>query len=145
MEQFFDTHGGAPVRSYLSLRPSDYVARHVWLAGSLMKRYEAAMWPEIGLGKLMWGADYPHLEGAAPVHREVVQHIFGGLPEEPVRHMLGSNAVDLWGFDGAMLQAVADRTGAITPADLSTELALADAPKTFSWSLAHPVPLVAGA
>ena len=45
---------------------------------------------EIGIDKLMWGADYPHLEGAAPVHREILRYIFGGLPEEDVRRILGA-------------------------------------------------------
>ena len=82
MESFFDTHGGAPVRSYLKMRPSEYFEQHVWLGGSLMKRYEAEMRHEIGIDKLMWGADYPHLEGAAPVHRETLRYVFGGMPED---------------------------------------------------------------
>ena len=89
MESFFDTHGGAPVRSYLNMRPRDYFEKHVWMGGSLMKRYEAEMRHEIGIDKLMWGADYPHLEGAAPVHRETLRYIFGGMPEEDLRRILG--------------------------------------------------------
>ena len=90
----------------------------------------------------MWGADYPHLEGAAPVHRETLRYIFGGMPEEDVRRMLGANAIGLWGFDADLLQAVADRVGP-TVADLATPLELADIEDTFSWSLARPVPLAA--
>ncbi len=81
MESFFDTHGGAPVRSYLPMRPSEYFDRHVFLGGSLMNRAEAEMREEIGVDRLMWGADYPHLEGAAPVHRLVLRQVFGGMPE----------------------------------------------------------------
>jgi hypothetical protein len=110
------------------------------MGGSLMKRYEAEMRDEIGLDRLMWGADYPHLEGAAPVHRQTLQYIFGGLPEDDVRQILGLNAIGLWGFDEPLLQAVADRVGP-TVSDLSTQLALASIPDTFSWSLARPVPL----
>ena len=99
MEQFFDVHGGAPIRSSLKMRPSEYFERHVFLGGSLMKRYEAEMREEIGVDRLMWGADYPHLEGAVPVHRLVLQHVFGGLPEEDLRRILGHNAIDVWGFD----------------------------------------------
>ena len=142
MEQFFDTHGSAPVRRYLRMRPAEYVERHVWLGGSLMRRSEAEMRHEIGVDRLMWGADYPHLEGAAPVHREVLRHVFGGLPEEDIRRILGLNAVDLWGFDLAQLEAVAEVSGP-TVDDLAEPLALADATKTFSWSLSHPVPLAA--
>lgn len=143
MESFFDTHGGAPVRSYLKMRPRDYFEKHVWMGGSLMKRYEAEMRHEIGIDKLMWGADYPHLEGAAPVHRETLRYIFGGMPEDDLRRILGANAVDLWGFDGDLLQSVADHVGP-TVADLAEPLALADIEDTFSWSLARPVPLLAG-
>jgi predicted TIM-barrel fold metal-dependent hydrolase len=143
MEQFFDTHGGAPVRSYLKLRPSEYFARHVFVGGSLMKRHEAEMREEVGVDRLMWGADYPHLEGAAPVHRQVLRHVFGGLPEADIRRILGLNAIGLWGFDADLLQAVADRVGP-TVEDLSTPISLDQIPPTFSWSLARPVPLTAG-
>jgi predicted TIM-barrel fold metal-dependent hydrolase len=142
MESFFDTHGGAPVRSYLKMRPAEYVEKHVWVAGSLMKRYEAEMRDEIGVGRLMWGADYPHLEGAVPVHREVVRHVFGGLPEPDVRAMLGENAMALWDFDETVLRDAATRCGP-TPAEVAEPLALSDFPETFSWSLARPVPLAA--
>ena len=97
----------------------------------------------IGVDRIMWGADYPHLEGAAPVHRETLRYIFGGMPEEDIRRILGANACDLWGLDGDMLQSVADRVGP-TVADLATPLALAEIEDTFSWSLARPVPLLAG-
>ena len=140
MEQFLDTHGYAPVRSSLSMRPAEYFERHVHLGGSLMQRSEAEMRHEIGIDRLMWGADYPHLEGAVPVHRETMRHVFGGLPEEDIRRILGLNAVELWGFDGDQLRAVADRVGP-TVDDLSTPLSLDEIAPTFSWSLARPVPL----
>src|ERR1022692_3672067 len=35
MESFFDTHGGAPVRSYLDIPPPASSARHVYMGGSL--------------------------------------------------------------------------------------------------------------
>jgi predicted TIM-barrel fold metal-dependent hydrolase len=141
MEAFFDTHGGAPVRSYLRMRPSEYVDRHVSLGGSLMQRAEAEMREEIGVDRLMWGADYPHLEGAAPIHRLVLRHVFGGMPEEDLRRILGLNAVRVFGFDAAQLQEVADRVGP-TVEDLSTAVSMGEIPETFSWSLARPVPLV---
>jgi predicted TIM-barrel fold metal-dependent hydrolase len=144
MEQFFDTHGSAPVRASLRGRPHEYFDRHVRLGGSLMRRFEAEMRDEIGVGRMMWGADYPHLEGAAPMHREVMQHVLGGLPEADIRRILGGNAVELWGFDADRLQEVADRVGP-TVEDLAEPLALGDIPPTFSWSLSHPVPVVAGA
>jgi predicted TIM-barrel fold metal-dependent hydrolase len=140
MEAFFDTHGGAPVRRYLKMRPSEYFQRHVYVGGSLMQRAEAEMRHEVGLERLMWGADYPHLEGAAPVHRLVLRHVFGGLPEPDLRRILGQNAIGLWGFDSGLLQEVADRVGPTVP-DLSEPISLDDIPETFSWSLARTVPI----
>jgi predicted TIM-barrel fold metal-dependent hydrolase len=140
MESFFDTHGGAPVRSYLKHRPAEYIEKHVYLAGSLMKRYEAEMRAEVGVSRLMWGADYPHLEGAVPVHREVLRYVFGGLPEPDLRAILGENAMAVWDFDAAALREAADRTGP-TVADLASPVAMSEIPETFSWSLARPVPL----
>lgn len=140
MEQFFDTHGAAPVRASLKMRPADYCDRHVYLGGSLMQRRDAAMRHEIGVDRLMWGADFPHLEGAAPLHRQVLAHVFGGLPEEDLRKILGMNAVGLWGFDEGLLQDVADRVGP-APDDLADPLPLEGIPESFSWSLARPVPL----
>lgn len=140
MESFFDTHGGAPVRRYLELRPGEYFQRNIYIGGSLMKRAEAEMREEVGVDRLMWGADYPHLEGAAPVHRLVLRHVFGGLPEPDLRRVLGQNAVDFWGFDAGVLQDVADRVGP-TVDDLAETVSLDDIPETFSWSLARPVPL----
>jgi predicted TIM-barrel fold metal-dependent hydrolase len=142
MEQFFDTHGAAPVRSSLALRPAEYFDRHVFLAGSLMQRSDAESRDEIGVDRLMWGADYPHLEGAAPVHREVLQNVFGGLPEPDVRRILGLNAVRVWGFDQSLLQSAADRVGP-TVEDLRTHVPSPSMPDTFSWSVAKPVPLAA--
>ena len=105
-----------------------------------MQRADAEMRQEIGVDRLMWGADYPHLEGAAPVHRLVLRQVFGGLPEPDLRRILGGNACRLFGFDGAQLQEVADRVGP-TVADLSRPIDRDDIPETFSWSLARPVPL----
>ena len=140
MEQFFDTHGGAPVRTSLTMRPREYFDRHVFLGGSLMQRDEAEMRDEIGVDRLMWGADYPHLEGAAPVHRETLRHVFGGMPEADLRRILGLNAIDLWGFD----EPTAPRGRRPRRARRSTtwrrRLELDEIPPTFSWSLARPVP-----
>jgi len=46
----------------------------------------------------------------------------------------------VFGFDEALLQEVADRVGP-TVEDLETTVTLDQIPKTFSWSLARPVPL----
>ncbi|MBV8463548.1 MAG: amidohydrolase family protein, partial [Acidimicrobiales bacterium] len=140
LEAFFDTHGSAPVRSYLEMRPAEYIDRHVFIGGSLMQRAEVERREEIGVDRLMWGTDYPHLEGAAPIHRLLLRHVFAGVPEEDVRRILGLNAARLYGFDVAALQTVADRVGP-TVEEVAAPVREDEIPDTFSWSLARPVPL----
>ena len=53
---------------------------------------------------------------------------------------MARTAVGVFGFDEALLQEVADRVGP-TVEDLATTVTLDEIPKTFSWSLARPVPL----
>ena len=141
MESFFDTHGGAPVRSYLEMRPRDYFEQHVWMGGSLMKRYEAEMRHEIGIDKLMWGADYPHLEGAAPVHRETLRYIFGGHARgRPAPHPRRATPSTCGASTATCCRRWPTGSGP-TVDDLAAPLALDDIEDTFSWSLARPVPL----
>jgi hypothetical protein len=71
-----------------------------------------------------------------------LRHVFGGLPEPDLRAMLGENAMALWDFDRAALEAAATRVGP-TVAEVAAPIGLADFPETFSWSLARPVPLTA--
>ena len=50
----------------LSLRPSEYFARQCYIGASFMSPNEGKDRYKIGLDKLMWGTDYPHLEGTWP-------------------------------------------------------------------------------
>jgi predicted TIM-barrel fold metal-dependent hydrolase len=140
MEFFFDTYGAAPIRASLRRRPVEYFHDHVFLGGSLMQPSDAEMRHRIGINQLMWGSDYPHLEGSAPVNRQAMRYVLGGLPEEEIRQILGANAIDVWGFDERLLQDVADRVGP-TVEDLATPISLDDIPPTFGWNFSRPVPL----
>ncbi len=88
----------------------------------------------------MWGSDYPHLEGAAPIHRLVLRHVFGGLPEDRGPADARAQRPRRLRLRPELLQTVADRVGP-TVDDLASTVDLDELPKTFSWSLARPVPL----
>ena len=81
----------------------------VYVAASFMGPDESAMRHEIGLDKLMWGADYPHLEGTWPRTRKSLARCFRGIPLDEVRTILTDNPARLYGFDVDALQPVADR------------------------------------
>jgi predicted TIM-barrel fold metal-dependent hydrolase len=91
----------------LKMAPSEYYNRNCYLANPFDFRtaYNA------GLPNLLWGADLPHSEGSTPFTREALRLVFEGIPEDEVRHMTSGNAIELFGFDPAVLQRVADRVG----------------------------------
>lgn len=140
LELVYNGHAGAPMRARLKMSPAEYLRKHVWLAGSLMQRHEAEIRYEIGIDRLMWGSDYPHLEGAPPIHRETMQYVLGGLPQDDIRRILGTNALDLWPFDESQLQAVADRVGP-TVDDLATQGSPEEIEKAFGWSVPRHAPV----
>jgi hypothetical protein len=70
----------------------------------------------MGVRKITVGMDYPHHEGTWAWGRGHVDYLratvgAAGVPEDEARLMLGENAVDLWGFDRATLEGVAQRVG----------------------------------
>jgi predicted TIM-barrel fold metal-dependent hydrolase len=92
-------------------KPSEYFERQVTIAASFMNSVEAGMRHEIGVGNLMWGADFPHVEGTWPRTRKSLARCFAGVPAEDVRAILKDNPARLYGFDVEALQPVADRVG----------------------------------
>ena len=112
--RYEETHYAAKLgdyRSHLSMKPSDYFRRNVFLGASCMPRREAEMRHQIGVGNIMWGSDYPHPEGSWPYTREQMIETFKGLPENEVADMLGGNAARIYGLDLEKLAPIAARVG----------------------------------
>lgn len=91
------------------LKPSEYFERQCHVAASSMGPHEAAIRHQIGLGQLMWGADYPHVEGTWPGTRKSLARCFKGVPAEEMQTILAANPAELYGFDLEALQPIADR------------------------------------
>jgi predicted TIM-barrel fold metal-dependent hydrolase len=138
LECHFDMFWHRPGKDKLQLRPTEYFQRHMFLAGSIMNRSEVDLRHEIGMGNLGWGSDMPHPEGASPFGRQVLQYQFNDVPEREVRKILGLNALEVWDFDRAQLQEVADRIGP-SPDDLAKPLETI--PVCFSSCFVPPVSL----
>lgn len=95
----------------LSLRPSEYFARQCYIGASFMPAHEGKDRHEIGLDRLMWGSDYPHLEGTWPNTMDSLRETFGTYPEEETRALLGTNAAEVYGFDLDQLAPIAEKVG----------------------------------
>jgi predicted TIM-barrel fold metal-dependent hydrolase len=98
-------------RKYLSLTPTEYFQRNVWLGATLISRPELDMRHLIGVKRLMWGSDYPHLESHWPHTREKLRDVMKGIAEDEVRAMVGGNAVDAYSLDVDELMPVVKRVG----------------------------------
>ncbi len=98
-------------RSHLSLKPSEYFRRNVFLGASCMPRREVEMRHRIGLESIMWGSDFPHPEGSWPKTHEQMRESFVGVPESELAAMLGLNAARCYGFDTEKLAPLVARIG----------------------------------
>ncbi|MEZ4217669.1 MAG: amidohydrolase family protein [Myxococcota bacterium] len=91
--------------------PSFYAKRNCWYGASSPSPMELADREVIGTDRILWGSDYPHYEGTYPHTRLAIRHAFNDKPVPEVRRMLGDNAAELYGFDLAKLQKLADEYG----------------------------------
>ena len=95
----------------LSLTPEEYFQRNCFIGASFLAPHEIGSRYNIGIDKLMWGSDYPHMEGTWPNTMEKLRETFHDVEETEVRKLLGENAIDVFGFDRALMRKAADRIG----------------------------------
>ncbi len=112
------THGGAAeamffgaVTKDLTLTPSEYFARNFWIGASFLRPSESPLRHEIGVDRIMWGADYPHSEGSYPYTTEALRAAFADCPPAETRQMLETTAAAVYGFDLDALRVIGDRIG----------------------------------
>jgi predicted TIM-barrel fold metal-dependent hydrolase len=101
----------AHVKDTVKHKPSEYWKRQCYVAASFMSRDEALLRHEIGLDRLLWGADYPHYEGTWPHTDRWLKETFGGLPTPEVKAILAENPARVFGFDLDELRFHADTVG----------------------------------
>lgn len=97
------------IRETLPLRPSEYWARQCHAAASFMGPDESARRYEIGVERMMWGSDYPHIEGTWPNTLKSLRRCFRDVPIDETHTILSSNPAAIYRFDVDALQPVADR------------------------------------
>ena len=100
--------------------PSEYLHRNVWIGASFLSRAEADDAVAHGyVDRLLWGADYPHMEGTFQVGetsftRLSLRFALAGHDEATVRAVLGGNAATVYGLDLDRLAPIAAAIGAPT-------------------------------
>ena len=66
---------------------------------------------EVGVDKLMWGSDYPHIEGTWPNTMASLQDTFSDYPEDEIRSILGAKAAEVYNFDVDKVNQMGERIG----------------------------------
>jgi predicted TIM-barrel fold metal-dependent hydrolase len=128
------THGGAAeavffgaVAKGMSMTPAEYFQRNFWVGASFLRPSESVLRYEVGVDRIMWGADYPHSEGSYPYTTEALRAAFADCPPEEVRSMLSTTAAEVYPFDLPVLDEIGARVGP-TVAEVQVPLLPADYP-----------------
>jgi predicted TIM-barrel fold metal-dependent hydrolase len=97
---------------HLALKPSEYFRRQCWLGSSIVHRTEIEARHVIGVDKMMWGWDYPHIESADWLTpRANLRRLMQGVPANELKAMLAGNALDAYSLDETKFSAIAARIG----------------------------------
>ena len=110
----------------LSLKPTEYFDRNVWIGASFPSPGEAEAIRELGLHKVMWGSDYPHHEGTYPYSVASLQRAFHSWTPDEMRLILSQNAAEIYHFD---LDALASLGAAHGPSVEEVATPLAEIPR----------------
>ena len=100
--------GGIAV-AQMSLRPSEYWQRQCHVGASFLRPTEVDVVRQIGIGNVMWGSDYPHVEGSHPHTDEHLRLTFGEMTEDEATTLLTTNAARLYKFDVEKLRPLAEK------------------------------------
>jgi predicted TIM-barrel fold metal-dependent hydrolase len=115
------------VAAGMSMTPSEYFHRNFWVGASFLRPSEAPLRHDVGVQRIMWGADYPHSEGSYPYTTEALRVAFAGCPRAEVQAMVETNAAAFYGFDLERLRSIGDRIGPLV-ADVDCPLPKTDWP-----------------
>jgi len=116
--------------------PSEYFRQNCLIGGSFMSNAEAKSAVQQGLtNNVMWGRDFPHLEGTWPFTRLSLRKTMEGIEPPAIQRILGGNALDVFGLDAAALTALSGKIGP-TLGEVMTPLVPDDLPEDAKWTMA---------
>jgi predicted TIM-barrel fold metal-dependent hydrolase len=112
LDYLYDTPIFADVQEELPRRPSEYWSTNFWVNASFLHAPgEIDVRHRVGVDRLMWGSDYPHVEGTWPDSADKLRVGLEGVAEPEATSILSRTAAELYGFDLDVLAPVADRVG----------------------------------
>ncbi len=79
--------------------PSEYIREHMYW-GFFNDPIGVRLRHEVGVDRILWGADFPHVESEWPNSRKVLAERFEGVPEEEQHKMVVGNAIEFFRLNG---------------------------------------------
>jgi len=119
--------GGMAVAE-MSLKPSEYWQRQCWVGASFLRPIEVEVAQKLGVDRVMWGSDYPHIEGSHPYTKEHLRLTFANMTEDETTQILTRNAAEVYGFDVDRLRPLAEQY-CPTKVEVATPIDYADIPE----------------
>ena len=87
-----------PVSQFgLEMLPSEYIERHFHY-GFMTDTHGVHNRGSVGVERILWSNDYPHISADWPNSWRTIQAAFSGVPSDERNLMLSGNAQRLWGF-----------------------------------------------
>lgn len=102
-------------------KPTDYFRRNVYIGSAFPAPSDAHAMRRVGIDRILWGSDYPHVEASSPHSKESLRRTFAGWTPDELRAVLSENAAKVYGFDLDALAPLAAEFGP-TVAELATPL-----------------------
>ena len=75
----------------LKQRPSDYVRRHIAFSVQHVERVAIELRRHLGVDRIMFATDFPHIECDWPNTRPFAERLFAGVPEDEVFKIAAGN------------------------------------------------------
>ncbi|MDH4172069.1 MAG: amidohydrolase, partial [Acidimicrobiia bacterium] len=100
--------GGQAV-AQMSLTPTEYFNRQCYIGASFLRPAEVDAVQVVGPDRIMWGSDYPHIEGSFPHTREHLRLTFAQMSVQDTTKMLTTNAARVYRFDLDALAPLAEK------------------------------------
>jgi predicted TIM-barrel fold metal-dependent hydrolase len=113
LDDMVDYGAPAELAKTLPLKPSEYIARQVFFGVSFWSQAEVELRHDIGIDNMMFGVDFPHLEGSEGYTREWLAGTVGpnNLTEAEARKILGENCARCYRVDVDALTPTVERIG----------------------------------
>jgi len=119
--------GGQAVAG-MSLTPSEYFQRQCYIGASFLRPAETEVAREVGVDRIMWGSDYPHIEGSHPHTKEHLRLTFSNFSIDDTTKLLTSNAARVYNFDLEALLPLAEQF-CPTKAEVATPIDYSEIPE----------------